>query len=160
MKWVALSTVFFTGMIKFMFAPTLGPLLNLTYFETYIANGLGALVIMTICFYAADYFCKLTIRRRKIKTQKAIIEGKSIAKKKIFTRRNKLIVRFKNKVGLIPFSLFAPYFLSIPIGSIIVAKFFGRKKKTFPWMIVGLLLTNFISVSVVYLLKYEAESLF
>lgn len=160
MKWVALSTVFFSAMIKFMVSPLLGPLLELNYWETYFANLLGAFLSMVVFFFAADFFNKRSMQRRLKKAKQDALEGKPIKRKPVFTRRNKAIIRIKNKVGIVTFCFFAPFFLSIPIGSIIVAKFYGKKKKTFPLMILGIIITNTLTVSIAYLLKYEAEYLF
>lgn len=157
MKLIELSTVFFSSMIKFMFSPALGPVLGLTYLETYLANALGALTAMTIFFFAADYFHRLSVKRKANRRRRKIAAGLPIKHKKIFTKRNKTIIRLKNKVGVVIFALFAPFFLSIPIGSIITAKFFGKKKRTYPIMVIGVFLCNTITVSLAYLLKHEAE---
>ena len=154
---IELSTVFFSSMVKFMFSPALGPVLGLSYFETYVANALGALISMTFFYFAADYLHRLSLRRKVERKRKKMEAGLPIKHKKIFTKKNKIIIRLKNKVGVVIFALFAPFFMSIPIGSIVTAKFFGKKKKTYPIMIVGVFLCNTITVSLVYILKYEAE---
>jgi len=158
MPWIALSTVFFGGTIKFMVSPALGPALDLSYFQTFMANALGAIVSMIFFYYSANFFMKRHHRRQIIKRQNAINEGILAPKTKIFTRRNKIIVRLKNKIGRIPFALWAPFFLSIPIGSIITAKFFGKQKATLWLMIAGIFLNNTITVSFVYLIKNGASS--
>lgn len=161
MEWIALSTVFFSAMIKFMFSPLLGPLLGLTYFETFVSNALGALVAMLFSFFAADFVSKIKRKRKLKKIQKMReIHGENFQAKKIFTNKNKRIIRFKNKVGMIPFCMWAPLFLSIPIGTIITTKFYGKRRKALFYMIVGLLLNNTIIVSITYLIKYEATHLF
>jgi hypothetical protein len=158
MQWVGLSTVFFTAMVKFMFSPALGPALKLSYMETYIANSIGALVSMTIFYFAAEFFLKRSHQKKVQKYQEAIASGISVLPNKIFTKRNKTIVRLKNKIGIVPFSLWAPFLLSIPLGSIITAKFFGKRKMTFPLMIIGIFLNNTITVSLVYFLKDGTSS--
>jgi hypothetical protein len=158
MQWVALSTVFFTAMVKFMFSPALGPALKLSYIETYIANMAGALISMTIFYFAAEFFLKRSHDKKVKKYKEALVTGEVLPAKKVFTKRNKFIIRIKNKIGIIPFAFWAPFFLSIPIGSIITAKFFGKQRMTFPLMIVGIALNNTITVSFVYFLKNESSS--
>lgn len=158
MQWVGLSTVFFTAMVKFMFSPAIGPALNLSYIETYLANSAGALVSMAIFYFAAEFFLKRSHQKKVKKYKEALALGIIIQPKKVFTKRNKTIVRLKNKIGIIPFSLWAPFLLSIPIGSIITAKFFGKRRMTFPLMVIGIFLNNTITVSLVYFLKDGASS--
>lgn len=158
MQWVGLSTVFFTAMVKFMFSPAIGPAVNLSYIETYVANAAGALVSMTVFYFAAEFFLKRSHKKKVEKHLLALNSGATIEPKKIFTKRNKTIVRLKNKIGVVPFGLWAPFLLSIPIGSIITAKFFGKRKITYPLMIVGIFLNNTITVSLVYLLKNGTSS--
>lgn len=157
MNWIGLSTVFFSATVKFMFSPLLGPVLGLSYFETYMANAFGALTSMTFFYFAADYLNRLSLRKKVERRRRAIEAGEPIKQKKIVTKKNKLIIRLKNKVGVVTFALLAPFFMSIPIGSIVTAKFFGKRKGTYPIMIIGIFLCNTITVSLIYLLKYEAE---
>ncbi len=158
MQWVGLSTVFFMAMVKFMFSPALGPAVKLSYFETYIANAAGAIVSMTIFYFAAEFFLKRSHQKKVQKYKAAIAAGVEIQHKPIFTKRNKTIIRLKNKIGIIPFSLWAPFLISIPLGSIITAKFFGKRKMTFPLMVIGIFLNNTITVSLVYFLKDGTSS--
>lgn len=151
MQWVALSTVFFTAMVKFMFSPALGPALKLSYTETYIANFAGAVLSMTVFYYAAEFFLKRSHQAKVAKYRLAIAEGKEVTHKPIFTKKNKFIIRMKTKIGVIPFAFWAPFLLSIPIGSIITAKFFGKRSITYPLMVLGCLINNTLTVTLVYL---------
>lgn len=158
MQWVALGSVFLTAMVKFMFSPALGPALKLSYFETYFANMAGALVSMTIFYFAAEFFLKRSHQKKVQRYRDAVAAGIEVSPHKSFTKRNKTIIRLKNKIGIVPFSLWAPFLLSIPIGSIITAKFFGKRKSTFPLMILGIVLNNTLTVSFVYFVKNETSS--
>ncbi|HLU86454.1 MAG TPA: hypothetical protein VKZ44_01790 [Taishania sp.] len=151
MQWIGMSTVFFTAMVKFMFSPALGPALNLSYTETFIANLAGAFVATTIFYFGAEFFLKASHKRKIKKLKEAQEKGIELKRKKIFTRKNKLIIKIKNKIGIIPFAFWVPFFLSIPIGSIITAKFFGKHKITYPLILIGIVLNNCITVSIVYL---------
>ncbi len=159
MQWIGLSSVFFTAMVKFMFSPAIGPALKLSYIETYIANAAGAIISMTIFYFAAEYLLKRSQAKKVLKYKEAMKSGTDFPKTKIFTKRNKTIVRLKNKIGVVPFSFWAPFLLSIPIGSMITAKFFGKRKMTFVLMIIGIFLNNTITVSLVYFLKNGSSSL-
>jgi len=52
-------------------------------------------------------------------------------KKRTFTRKNRLIVRFKNRFGVIGLALLIPL-ISIPVSTIIAAKYFRYDRKSIP----------------------------
>jgi prolipoprotein diacylglyceryltransferase len=79
-------------------------------------------------------------------------ESKILKKKKKFTKTNRAIIRLKQKLGIYGICFWAPFFLSVPIGSIIVAKFYGKQREAFPLIIVGMFLNAFLMTSLSYLL--------
>jgi hypothetical protein len=52
-----------------------------------------------------------------------------IHSRKIFTPRNRQIIRIKNRFGLTGIAFISPMFLSIPLGTFIAERFFRDKKK-------------------------------
>jgi len=74
-------------------------------------------------------------KKKDEKRRHALALGYNYKPKKIFTLGNKLIVWVKRSIGIYGVTFLAPLFLSIPIGSIVCAKFYGHKKMTFPLMV-------------------------
>jgi len=72
------------------------------------------------------------IARRKAK-------GKKV-KVKYFTFLNKLMVRVKQRVGVVGMAFITPTILSIPIGAVVSAKFYKHN----PWMLPSLLISVFL----------------
>ena len=64
---------------------------------------------------------------------------------------NKGIISMKRSIGIIGIAFWAPFFLSIPLGSIITAKFYGHKKNTFLLIIAGIFLNGLITTGITYL---------
>ena len=143
-------------MIKFMFAPFGGPGLGLTFIETYLSSISGAIFAAFIFYFSSEFFLKRAHVKRKQKIQQALEAGIELKKKKSFTFFNKLIVRLKRRFGIYGISLFAPFVMSVPVGSIVTAKFYGKDNRTFPLVIVGICLTGSITTS----LAYFAQNLF
>ena len=143
---LALST------IKFLFAPFGGPALKLNYFETYFSCIIGALISSTFFFFLAEYFMKRSINKKREAHFKAEKEGVLLVKKKIFTKMNKSLIRIKHKLGIFGISFLAPLFLSIPIGTIIVAKFYGKNKYSYPLIILGIIINGLITTGISYLI--------
>ena len=150
MKIGILTSLFFISTVKFMFAPLGGPHLHLTFIETYLACCAGAVFSATIFYFSAEFFLIRTRKKRHEAHEKAKKEGIVLPRKRSFTRTNKLIVRIKKSMGIIGTCFWVPFFLSIPLGSIVTAKFYGKKKKTFLLIIVGIFINALVTTTISY----------
>jgi hypothetical protein len=139
-----------------MFAPFGGPGLKLSFFETYLSCVSGAFLAAVIFYFSSEFFLKKAHQKRVSNHLKAIETGIQLKPKRKFTRFNKFIVRLKKRFGIYGISLFAPFILSVPLGSIVSAKFYGKEKKTFPLILIGIAFTGLITTG----LAYFAKSLF
>jgi hypothetical protein len=55
--------------------------------------------------------------------------------KKIFTKRNRRIVRIKQQYGLIGIAVSTPFLLSIPVGTFLVVRYYRTTKTRFLYLI-------------------------
>lgn len=133
--------IFFWSMIKFLFAPATALLIEGNNpVITYLVCVSGAITGATIFYYLSVYFMNLTqIRRAK----KGII-------KKVFTRKNKIIIRTKNSLGLFGLALLTASFISIPLGTVITAKFYRHKKGSILYIYGAILLIGFATTVISY----------
>lgn len=136
---------FLVSTIKFLFAPFGGPAAGLSFIETYLSCCAGAIFSATVFYFASEYFLK----RAHDKHQKNLAENKVSIKKK-FTKTNKKIVNLKRKIGIIGVSVFAPLFLSVPLGCIITAKFYGKEKKTFFLILAGIFFNGLLTTGLAF----------
>jgi hypothetical protein len=145
-------TGFWIGTIKFLFAHW--AIFGISqgkahYYEIFISATAGAWASMAFFYYSSGYLMKRAAVKRKEKWLIALEKGLPPPPQKFFTRTNKLVVKTKRAIGIYGVTIIAPLFLSIPIGSIICAKFFGEDKRTFPLM---LLFTGSYSVLMCFLI--------
>ena len=150
MNWGAYIALFLASTIKFMFAPFGGPIAKITFFEALFSCAAGAILSSSIFFFSARYFMDRAAKKYQEKLRKSREEGIPFVPKKKFTRMNKFIVRIKRSIGIIGICFWAPLFLSIPLGSIIVAKFYGHTKIAYPLVIVGIFVNGLIITSLAY----------
>ncbi|MCG8577945.1 MAG: hypothetical protein MI810_23910 [Flavobacteriales bacterium] len=142
-------TGFWLGTFKFMFAHWLtfaaanGMGYEPHFYEIFIAVETGCLTSMSIFYWSSGMVMRMAAKRREKKKAEAIKNGKEY-KKKIFTRTNKGIVWIKQKIGIYGVTFIAPLVMSIPIGSVVCAKFYGEKKITYPLMIIFSLVYSFL----------------
>ena len=135
MDWTSISSVFVLATVKFMIAPVTGATLGLGFLQAMISSALGAWTSASVFYFLSDFFLS---RARDKRIEKAKLSDAPIKLSKKKRVVNKFIVRIKNSLGIYGLCFFAPLFLSVPIGTIICAKFFYKKKMTFPLIIISL----------------------
>ena len=150
MNWTGYLTLATLATIKFMFSAIPGPALGLNYAETVISIFIGAVISGAFFFFSAEYFIHRAQNKRLKLFQEALNKGEAIAQKRVFSRMNKGVVRLKIRFGKIGICFWAPFLLSVPIGSIIVAKFYGKYSFTFLYVILGMLINSLLTSFIVY----------
>lgn len=152
MNWGILTSVFLLATVKFMFAPFTGSALGLPFWETYIACVAGGTFGSAIFYYFSELLIHYSHKRKIAKHEEMIKNGIQIPRKKKFTKTNRFIIKVKRSLGIYGICFWAPFFLSVPIGSMVAAKFYGKLKKTFPLIILGMLINAFVMVGLSYLI--------
>jgi hypothetical protein len=150
MNWAAFSSVFFVATIKFLFSPFAGIPLGLDFVTTYLAAISGASLSSLFFYFGAELIMANSRKKRLQKENEAILKGIPLKQKKKFTRGNKMTIKLKRSFGKIGLCFLAPSLLSIPLGTIIVAKFYGKEKDTFLWVFIGILISGAITTSLAY----------
>ena len=153
MAWHFYFTLFGLSMIKFMFAPFAGPGLKLNFLETYISCISGAAVAAFIFYFSSEFFLIRAHKKRKAELHASITNGTPLKFKRKFTRFNKLIVKLKRNLGIYGIAFYAPLFLSVPVGSIVTAKFYGKEKRTFPLILLGICINGAITTGIAYIIE-------
>ncbi len=69
--------------------------------------------------------------------------------KKVFTKKNRRIIKIKQRYGLIGIALTTPFLLSIPVGTFLVVRYYRTSKVKFAWLI-----ASNVAWSVIYTIFY------
>jgi len=139
----------FLGTLKFMFASAPGVIADLSFGEVYFFATLGGLISFNLFYFLANYFIKKSLEKNKKRMELGTFKAK-----KVFTKTNKLIVRLKmNDIGFWVISIVAPLVLSIPIGSIIVAKFYRHHKSTYWITTLSLIVSQALFTAIAFFIK-------
>ena len=110
---------------------------NFNFAETVLWTNVGGILGIYFFTYLSDKIMEWWKRNFRKK------------RKKIFTKKNRRIVRIKQDYGLIGIALITPLLLSIPVGAFLMVRYYPRSK----YKIVALLTSNIIW-SVIYTLFY------
>ena len=137
-----LLTILFSS---FKFAATF-PLViiqfEFSFVETILWTNVGG--IAGIYFFAFLSEKLLAWWKRKFRRSNRKILNDEQQVKKIFTRRNRRIVRIKQKYGLIGIALITPFLLSIPVGVFLVVRYYHSTKTKFLYLIAANLIWSVI----------------
>ena len=124
-KFSLLACLFGMSTIKYFGAPWFGWFWELSYFGIMISCFLGAYCSFNLFYWASSYFFKRAEKKRRANPHK---------KKKKFSRKNRILVKLtRHKYGFYLICFLCPMFLSVPGGTLVVAKFYGNLNKTFWW---------------------------
>ncbi|RFC53733.1 hypothetical protein [Brumimicrobium aurantiacum] len=135
---------------KFMFAPLTGPAAGLSFMETFFSCLAGGFLSAAIFYFGSSYFMQLTVRRHANKVKRAAEKGKKIPVRRKFTKTNRRIIFIKQKIGMYAALWAFPLFLSIPVGTVITAKFYKHHRKTFPLILFFLMADCFLISSIAF----------
>jgi len=150
MNWTGFWTIFFIATFKFSVATVPGPHLGMSYFESVLAAFSGGTACSLVCYFASDFILLQLEKRREKKRNLMLAQSMTPPQKKKMTRMNRLIVRIKMRFGQVGICFYAPFFLSIPIGSMVVAKFYGKKWQSFPLIMLGMAFNASLTSILVY----------
>lgn len=130
---------------SFKFAATF-PLVIIQYefsfLETILWTNVGG--ILGVYFFAFLSEKLLAWWKRMFRRSNRKILEDEQQMKKIFTRRNRRIVRIKQKYGLIGIALITPFLLSIPVGVFLVVRYYRSSKLKFLYLIAANLIWSVI----------------
>ena len=140
MNWSAYIYVFFLANIKVLFASSIAKAsTDLSFIEIFLSTVIGAIFCFNLFFFLSKRIMTISHKRR-VEAYK-----KGNKRKKNFTKKNKLIVRLKNsKMGFLLICILVPLFFSIPIGTIVVAKFYGERINTYIVVSITLIIVSFL----------------
>lgn len=124
----------FVSATKFLMGP--GTILASGYSpgEAIIIAIIGGVLGSLFFFYFGSWFFSWIERKFRNKRRKP---------KRKFTWKNRLIIRFKNRFGVIGMALLIPV-ISIPVSALISAKYFRHDRKSVPAYIISVVFWSFV----------------
>jgi hypothetical protein len=127
-NWAAFISVFFISATKFLFAPSVS-IYYFSFWETILFVSIGGIAGVSFFYFFAGWLIEFNHKRRLKKEALLRSQGKPVIKK-VFTPFRRRIIRIKKSFGLIGIAIVTPCIISIPIGSVIAARFYHHKPQT------------------------------
>ncbi len=139
--------VFLLSTIKFVFGSV--PLalgFGFSFFEAVTVTSLGGFFGATFFVYMSDKILSF-LKKRKARKK---LENPNLPINKVFTNRNRMIVRVKKRFGLAGIAFLSPFLFPLPIGCFLAVRYFKNKHRILVYMFVAIL---FWSVTAYYFYK-------
>lgn len=140
--------VFLLSSVKFLLAPGLSVGLGFGFGKTIIITTLGGVSGVFIFYYFGAFIFSVIDKIRGSKPK---------PKKPVFTRKKRMFVKFKVKYGLPGLALLTPTIISIPIGTIIAARYFHNPFRTIPVLSISVFLWSLFLTTIVYYFKVSFQ---
>lgn len=75
----------------------------------------------------------------RLKYRQLVAWRKGLTGERVFSKRNRFIVRLRSKLGLAGIIILSPVILSIPIGAFLLNKYYSKHKFAMPYMVLSIL---------------------
>jgi hypothetical protein len=103
-----------------------------SFLETLLWTNVGG--ILGIYFFAFLSEQVMAWWKRLFRKQRARVRA-AVREKKVFTKRNRRIIRIKQQYGLAGIAFTTPLLLSIPVGTFLVVRYYRTSKTKFSYLI-------------------------
>lgn len=113
--------------------------MKMPFWETIFLTNLGGILGVVIFVFFSK---AIIIAWRKLITNR--FNYRNNKEKRIFTSRNRRIVRIKSKYGFAGIVILNPVILSIPVGSFLITRYYGATLKNLFWLVAGQVAWSFI----------------
>jgi hypothetical protein len=126
------------SMLKFAISPLVSFKLGYGFLHTLLLTSAGG-CLSTILFYKASGWLMARARLRRMRRSR-----QGHLPHTAFTRTNRLLVRLKRGQGLQGLAAIVPPLLSIPIGTVLAAKYFRNDRRTLPVLLGSVVLWSVV----------------
>ncbi|MEN9699001.1 MAG: hypothetical protein RLZZ301_199 [Bacteroidota bacterium] len=147
---VGFWSVFLLGTVKFMISTLPGPKFGLLFYQTWLASFSGATFSAAVFYYGSELVMRISHRRRHLKREADLNAGKTPKNYARITKTKRYIIQLKWIFGRLGICLLGPTFFSVPIGAFVAAKFYGKYRFTFVYVVAGLAAFSLLLTSIAY----------
>jgi hypothetical protein len=154
--WLKILEVLLIASVKFLFAPFEAERYGFNFGQSFAITTLGGIIGILAFYFAGSYIATwwrhtmAVVKSIFLRRPAAVIERKP---KKNFTRSRRFIVGVKLKFGLFGIAFITPCIISIPIGTIVAAHFFRKRRPVILYMLVSLVLWSLVLNGIAQILQ-------
>ncbi len=145
--------------VKYFYTPIYAHMIGLGYLDTVVTMTIGGVIGFLIYYHFSKivivstkhlkpfttYVVPYHLRKRYNNyTDKRRLRKKN---KKVFTRRNRFLVKVARHYGMYTIILLTPILISLILGAFLLRKYYGNKREAVPLMLVSIIVEGIIIIS-------------
>lgn len=127
------------GALKMLVAAGFGVGFGFSFLQNFLFTSMGGCLGVLVFYRLSDWLMERSrlqwLRRR---AESMLLGGRPI--KPVFTKRNRWIIRLKHVSGYLGVAALTPLVLTIPLGSVLAARFFHHDRRTVPALLLSVVL--------------------
>ena len=135
MPWTNYAILILVASTKFALTPLVSLPMQISKTELFVTMLVGGLMGYFLFFYFSEYLINRFAAFRLKRKQR---------ERRVFSKKNRMIIGVVRKRGLILLALITPIILSIPVGAFLAARYFTNKAKINVVMISSILMWSII----------------
>lgn len=132
-------SVIAAGTLKMLVSAGMGVGFGMGFLQTFLFTSIGG-CLGVVVFYQLSGSLIERARVKWLRKRAAATADRSLKFPTIFNRRNRWLVNVKHKGGLRALAALTPLVLTIPLGSILAARFFRHDRRTIPALMLSVVL--------------------
>ena len=145
--WLKIAEVALIASVKFLFAPFEAERYGMSFWDAFTITTGGGIAGIFIFYFSgqliADWWRHNVAKVKSFFTRRPVSDFEG-AHRKVMTRKDKLIVRVKNKFGLTGIAFLTPCIISIPIGTLVAVAFYRKRRPILLYLLISLVLWSFV----------------
>jgi hypothetical protein len=144
--------------VKFLFAPPLSFEFGFSFLQTWLVTTLGGIAGVVFFFYLSKGLLALYYRYFAYHVSTFYFKMRTIVwnrykiprtTRKIFTFRNKSLVKIRRQYGLAGIIILTPILLSIPLGTFLALKYYSRQKNLLAYLSLSVVIWSLVMSSAI-----------
>lgn len=146
-------TILLLSAVKFLIAAPASYMFGYSYFHTILNTTLGGWAGVAFFYFFSKYIyakypvwkqhIRNTINPSHLRMQKNTIQPIK-PPKRIFTKKNRFIIKIRERYGLIGLIILTPVLLSIPVGTFLITKYYANNKYLLVWLNLSVVLWSIV----------------
>ena len=129
------------GTLKMLVAAGFGAGFGFSFLETFLWTAVGGCLGVLLFYRLSERLTEWSRKRWLQDRDRARARGAVL--RRIFTRRNRWIIRVKHVSGSLGVAALTPLVLTIPVGSILAARFFHHDRRMVPALLISVVVQAF-----------------
>ncbi len=151
-EYSKIAGIFFLSTVKLLFAPGAAIASGLSLPAAMLTTSCGGCSGVVFFYYFGHWFSENFSAMLKSRSGGKQHKNGASRTATVFNRRNRFLIKIKSRTGMIGLAILTPAIISVPVGSVLAARYFYDSKWMLPLLlfstIIWCILLTYLSISI------------